>query len=1335
MNRSRPRTYQYSQQFQRMSSYDEFAKLDNSNIQDVQNTQHSQQNYQNQENSQNFNNNLSQAINCNSSNLQPEVSASGKINSQNQENHITPPLLNPSNNIAAQGNNSSVSIFTTFSGPGQSALYSKLAFGSNGAFSDKGANSENPEKKRKIQGYSYLRIRHDQVLPKPEAYELRDQDIEFLTKLNKNYTQNLKTENPQKYEELIAQQKQRQEEAGDGNSILGVDEASGKSQQNNNNDATIILISEEQLERLFIHFEKKSTRDNTASFQEIMMDLPKEYEERLVHNELDECYQYWKREREREYERQGEKNTEKQKELYPFLRRYWRASTDEQNAHAAFRPREQIRMKTRKSARPENKETYEKMLSLEGDFKKYRVLALNLKKRELLKRELAYIQITEFNKSIPGLTNEFQIVNKFVSREQEIKQITSLIQPKLPKQVKPSRPKAPKAEQPSKEVPTSSQLKEQKADEIMNADESNTVQPVTEAPKKPIKISLTKLSDKNKFSDETKKVQANGELAEGEDASNLAKNLDDTSQQPVVEQKPKKKASKKKDLQKQAEINQEQQNIEEKQEQESQQQPAAVLPIEKPKKTKKKKEQKNQEENAQNQTALSAPEEGQPLTSSVNPNLETGNQDESEKAAQTTKKKTKKEKAEPKSVDPKEIAKKKTKKNSKKDQKAEEESKVAEENHLAHIALSPCLDKESQSIAHDIDQSTVNEKVREESSNLGTQKKQAQRKRKKQDLPAIDPEITANSEMIEETNKTLSINAQPAVSQQEVSQKNIPLIKLDKDIESAQFLSSFVIYFHQFKLPINFENVDSSEKIASKNLEMQEEKNKKLKNTNTLPYLIRKRLGRSNVSYIDRSFDQFNEVIGIQSGKISYLLTPHRNEIIYNTFNYVNPDAVKYVSSSSNPNNSLSQNPLSSSINSNLIVNGQISSNPGYDDEQYNKRESKSASDKKLKTLPSNEKQISEVREKQRQLFRNPLFQQKQEKIKAVIQQPYIQEMERRRKRTYFQAFYQSSRTQQLWVEDDDSGDHDEIFQKQVQSLKQTIEERQKEKEKKMKQQQRALAEQLRKQKEAEQKEEAARLLQQQKEEAQKQQELQQQQLQQQQLQQQQSFQPDLQKQQYIQQPLQSQYLNQQQSIQIPFNNNNSNIVNINDNSNNPNFNTNVNLSNQQFQEPMLYEQNSNQYNQPSLQMNQQSMNYYGNYERNSFDQPPNIVYGQSSQMMGQQGMDMMNNDDNLFSPMQMGQRPHQSSFQGGDIPQLSNIQGIPSTQPILNQNLSNNYQDMNYYYDNDDNNPFDNGFNPPNQDNNEFYNYQNDFMANDNDLENNYIAEDLNPNFMEDEL
>ncbi|KAL4493986.1 hypothetical protein ABPG72_022003 [Tetrahymena utriculariae] len=1297
MNRSRPRTYQYSQFFQRMSSYDEFAKLDNSNIQDVQNTQHSQQNYQTQENSQNFYNNLSQSINYNSSNLQPEVSASGKINSQNQENHITPPLLNPSNNNSAQGNNSSASIFTTFSGPGQSALYSKVVLGSNGAFPDKGASSENPEKKRRTQGYSYLRIRHDQVLPKPETYELRDQDIEFLTKLNKNYSQNLKTENPQKYEEMIAQQKQRQEEAGDGNSIMGVDESGGKSQQNNNG-TTIILISEEQLERLFIHFEKKSTRDNTASFQEIMMDLPKEYEERLAHNELDECYQYWKSEREREYERQGEKNAEKQKELYPFMRRYWRASADEQNAHAAFRPREQNRMRTRKSARPENKETYEKMLSLEGDFKKYRVLALNLKKRELLKRELAYITITEFNKSIPGLTNEFQIVNKFVSREQEIKQLTSLIQPKLPKQVKPSRLKAPKAEQPSKEVPTSSQLKEQKVDEIMNADESNTVQPVTEVPKKSFKISLPKISDKNKFSDETKKVQANGELAEGEDASNLAKNLDDTSQQPVVEQKPKKKANKKKDLQKQTELNQEQQNVEEKQEQVSQQQPAA-LPVEKPKKSIKKKEQKNQEENALNQTVLSVPEEGQPLTSSVNPNLETGNQDESEKVVQTTtKKKTKKQKAESKPVDPKDIAKKKTKKNSKKDQKAEEDSKVVDENPLGHIAISPSFDKESQSIIHEIDQSTVNEKVREENSNPGIQKKQAQRKRKKQDVPVIDSEITANSEMIDQTNKTLSLNAQAAVSQQEVNQKNIPLIKLDRDIELAQFLSSFVCHFHQFKLPINFENLDSSEKIASKNIEMQEEKKKTLKNTNTIPYLIRKRLGRSNVSYIDRSFDQFNEVIGIQSGKISYLLTPHRNEVIYNTFHYVNPDAVKYVSSSSNPNSSypLSQNPLSSSSNSNLILNGQMSSIAGYDDEQYNKRESKSASDKKLKILPTNEKLISEVREKQRQLFRNTLFQQK---------------------------------AQQLWVDDDDSGDHDEIFQKQKQSLKQAIEERQKEKEKKLKQQQRALAaEQLRKQKEAEQKEEAARLLKQQKEEALKQQ----QQLQEKQQQQFQLQQPDIQKQQFIQQPLQNQYLNQQQNFQIPFNNNNSNMINSSNNNNS--FNSNVNLSNQQYQEPMLQDQYSNQnYSQPSLQINQQSMNYYGNYERNSFDQPPCMIYGQSSQIMGQQGIDMMNNDDNLFSPMQMVQRPHQSSFQGGDIPQLSNMQGIPSLQPILNQQQSNNYQDINFYYDNEDNNPFDNGFNPPNQDNNEFYNYQNDFI--DNDIENNYITEDLNPNYMQDDI
>lgn len=214
----------------------------------------------------------------------------------------------------------------------------------------------------------------------------------------------------------MAQQKKRHEDGSEGNSGLGGDESNGKS-YSNNADGVITLLTEDQLERLFIHFERKSTKDTTATFQEVKMELPQEYEERLDPKELDVFYQYWKGEREREYERQGEKNSEKQKELYPFMRKYWRASTEDISAHAAFRPREASRMKTRKSSRPENKETYEKMLTLQVDFNKCRMLALNLKKRELLKRELAYVTITEFNKSIPGLTAEFQITNKFVSRD------------------------------------------------------------------------------------------------------------------------------------------------------------------------------------------------------------------------------------------------------------------------------------------------------------------------------------------------------------------------------------------------------------------------------------------------------------------------------------------------------------------------------------------------------------------------------------------------------------------------------------------------------------------------------------------------------------------------------------------------------------------------------------------------------------------------------------------------------------------------------------------------------------------------------------------------------
>lgn len=72
------------------------------------------------------------------------------------------------------------------------------------------------------------------------------------------------------------------------------------------------------------------------------------------------------------------------------MRKYWRANSEEQAYHATFRPREYCRKKTRKSTRTDNKEIQEKLLGLETDLNKCRMIALKLKKRELIKRELAY---------------------------------------------------------------------------------------------------------------------------------------------------------------------------------------------------------------------------------------------------------------------------------------------------------------------------------------------------------------------------------------------------------------------------------------------------------------------------------------------------------------------------------------------------------------------------------------------------------------------------------------------------------------------------------------------------------------------------------------------------------------------------------------------------------------------------------------------------------------------------------------------------------------------------------------------------------------------------------
>jgi len=72
-------------------------------------------------------------------------------------------------------------------------------------------------------------------------------------------------------------------------------------------------------------------------------------------------------------------------------------------------------MSTRKTTRPES-EIYERLLNLQADFSKHRMLALKLKKREQIKREIAFVSINDFNSSIPGLSAAFAIQNKFTSR-------------------------------------------------------------------------------------------------------------------------------------------------------------------------------------------------------------------------------------------------------------------------------------------------------------------------------------------------------------------------------------------------------------------------------------------------------------------------------------------------------------------------------------------------------------------------------------------------------------------------------------------------------------------------------------------------------------------------------------------------------------------------------------------------------------------------------------------------------------------------------------------------------------------------------------------------------
>lgn len=45
---------------------------------------------------------------------------------------------------------------------------------------------------------------------------------------------------------------------------------------------------------------------------------------------------------------------------------------------------------------------------------------------------------------------------------------------------------------------------------------------------------------------------------------------------------------------------------------------------------------------------------------------------------------------------------------------------------------------------------------------------------------------------------------------------------------------------------------------------------------------------------LDRVCDNPIDVAGIQSGKISYFIEPETKRIIYNTFSYPNPEAIRF---------------------------------------------------------------------------------------------------------------------------------------------------------------------------------------------------------------------------------------------------------------------------------------------------------------------------------------------------------------------------------------------------------------------------------------------------------
>jgi len=195
-------------------------------------------------------------------------------------------------------------------------------------------------KKRKVQSH-YIRFSYCSFVPNPDVYEATDKDLEFLKELNEKISKNIKN-SP--------------------------------------------IINMESFEKMIEAWEHATAKDDPIALSRAHT-LAEPYHHPTVKDYVTEIYNYWIKQREK-YKR-------------PLLRRYLKVvNKDDTNPNAAFRTRENPKMKTRRAQKANDAEGLEKMKALKEDMDMAITLLANIRYREMVKLECCELSILKFEAQV-----------------------------------------------------------------------------------------------------------------------------------------------------------------------------------------------------------------------------------------------------------------------------------------------------------------------------------------------------------------------------------------------------------------------------------------------------------------------------------------------------------------------------------------------------------------------------------------------------------------------------------------------------------------------------------------------------------------------------------------------------------------------------------------------------------------------------------------------------------------------------------------------------------------------------------------------------------------------